>query len=347
MEINTKQVNMSASRSVSGSSYSYSSSSEKETIKKKNHQMLPEFYEVIIPKTDIPFDSIKLDGDAERTARLYCGYANRQRVRIYRNDHPKQAKLVKKNTTIEVLKHDKLKNAKIMTICTVVLGGIGSIGWVAGPVGGAPGTTLGVLGGMALGGVLLKNRINKKIRVQISISDHFAQWRADAIINKVYPIFNNFINGREEFQDFICPILQDICSIPVLAPDGQTYDKDSIEAYITSLGADDDDPIQSPYRNGTFCKNDLVINTQYCKDIIEKAKEVYQEVIIAGDDSVKAHGLDAVKKNTKEIMHSLMTQVEYQVWAELKPDVESGKINTAQRDAIVARTVAQWDWKVK
>lgn len=338
---------MSASRSVSGSSHSHSSSSGMQIPKQKNNDILPEFYKVIIPKTDIPFDSIKLDGDAERTARLYCGYANRQRVRIYRNDHPKQAKLVKKTTTIEVLKHDKLKNAKIMTICTVVCGGIGSIGWIAGPVGGAPGTTFGVLGGMALGGLLLKNRINKKIRVQISISDHFAQWRADAIISKVYPIFKNFINGRQEFEDFICPISQDICAIPMLAPDGQTYDKDTIEAYIASLGAGDDDPIESPYRNGTFCKNDLVINTQYCKDIIEKSEEVYQEVMRLGKDDVSTHGLDAVKKNTKDIMHSLMTQVEYQVWAELKPDVESGKLTNDQRDVIIARTVAQWDWKIK
>jgi len=336
---------MSSPRSVSISSYSHHSS-EKEVPKKKDHQMLPEFYDVIIPKTLIPFDSIKLSGDAEKTARLYCGYANRQRVRAYKNDHANQAKLVKKTTTIEVLKHDKLKNAKIMTICTVILGGIGSIGWVAGPIGGAPGTTLGVLGGMALGGVLLKNRINKKIRVQISISDHFTQWRADAIINKVYPIFKNFINGRKEFEDFICPISQDICAIPMLAPDGQTYDKDTIEEYIASLGVGDDDHIESPYKNGTFCKNDLIINTQYCKDIIEKAKEVYKEVITAGDDSIQAHGLDAVKKNTKDIMNSFKTQVEYQVWAELKPEVESGKITNDQRDAIIARTVAQWDWKI-
>ncbi|SRR5258705_584023 len=337
---------MSASRSVSGSSYAHSSSSEEETPKKKDHQMLPEFYKVIIPDTDIPFDSIKLAGDAEKTARLYCGYANRQRIRIYKNDNPTQSKLVKKTTTIEVLKHDKIKNAKIMTICIGVCGGIGSIGWVAGPVGGIPGTTLGIIGGVALGGVLLKKRINKKIRLQISISDHFSQWRADAIINKVYPIFKNFINSRKEFEDFICPISQDICAIPMLAPDGKTYDKDTIDQYFTALGVKDNEHIDSPYRNGTFCKNDLVINTQYCKEIIEKAEKVYKEIIRLGKDDVKTHGLDAVKKNTKEIMDSILTQVEYQVWAELKQDLENGNITTAQRDKIVARTVAQWDWKI-
>lgn len=338
---------MPVTRSASGSSCSHTSLSKKEVVE-KDHQMLPEFYEVVIPVTKIPFDSIRLDGDAGRTARLYCGLGNnRKRVTVYRKEHPKQAKLIKKTTTIEIITNNKLQNSKIMTLCIGILGGIGSLGWIAGPIGGIPGTALGIGSGLTLGGFLIRDRIKRKIRVQISISDHFTQWRAEAIINKVYPIFKNFINGHKEFQDFICPILQDICSVPMLAPDGQTYDKDSIEAYITSLGAGDDDPIQSPIRNGTFCKNDLVINTQYCKDIIEKAQQVYQEVLVAGDDSVKAHGLSAVNKNTKEIMNSLMTQVEYQIWAELKPEVESGKITPAERDAIVARTVAQWDWKIK
>jgi hypothetical protein len=308
--------------------------------------MLPEYYKVIIPPTDIDFDSIRLAGDAKKSARLYCASGNKKRVQVYKKDYPQQAKVVKKTTTIHVIKHNKLKNTKIMSICIGIFGGIGSIGWVAGPAGGIPGTTLGVLGGMALGGYFLKDRINKKIRVQISISDHFVSWRTEAITNKVYPIFKNFINASKEFEDFICPISLDICAVPMLAPDGKTYDKDSIEEYIASLGAGDDDPIESPIRNGTFCKNELVLNTQYCRDLIEKSQKVYQDVIKIGKEKVKADGLVAVKKNTKEIMKSLMTQVEYQVWAELKPDVESGKINTAQRDAIVARTVAQWDWKI-
>lgn len=337
---------MSASKSISGSSCSHSSSLQKEVVKKKDHQMLPEYYKVIIPPTDIPYDSIQLNGEAERIARLYCAPARIQRVRVYKNEHPQQAKDVKKKTTIYVLKHNKLKNSKIMTICVGVLGGIGSLGWIAGPVGGIPGTTLGVVGGLAFGGYLLKNRINQKIRVEISISDHFVAWRTDAITNKVYPIFKNFINAHEEFKDFICPLSLDICSVPMLAPDGRTYDKDFIEEYISSLGAGDDDPIQSPIRNGTFCKNDLVLNTQYCKDVIQKSEEVYKEILNVGDNNVNAHGLDAVQKNTKEIMKSLMTQVEYQVWAEYKPDVESGKITSSQRDAIVARTIAQWDWKI-
>jgi len=337
---------MSASRSVSGYSYSSSSSSE-EARKKKDHQMLPEYYKVIIPPTDIPYDSVQLNGEAERMARLYCSPRRVQRVRIYKKDHPKQAKDVKKKTTIYVLKHNKLKNTKIMSVCIGVFGGLGSLGWLAGPAGGIPGTTLGVAGGLVLGGYLLKRRINQKIRVEISISDHFVVWRADAMTNKVYPIFKNFINAHEEFQDFICPISLDICAVPMLAPDGRTYDKDFIEDYITALGAGDDDPIDSPIRNGTFCKNDLVLNIQYCKDIIEKSEEIYKQILDLGDENVTAHGLDAVQKNTKEIMESLKTQVEYQVWAEYKPDVESGKITSAQRDAIVARTVAQWDWKIQ
>lgn len=345
MEINSKEVSMSISRSASISSSD--SESIIKQLNKKDHLMLPEYYKVNLPEAEIPFDAIKLEGDAERTAKLYCGHRNQQRLRLYKNDHPQQVKQIKKTTAIEIIKHDKLKNSKIMTICVGFFGGLGSLGWLAGPVGGIPGTALGVGSGLALGGLFIKNRINRKMKIQISISDHFVQWRAEAIINKVYPIFKNFVNTHQEFQDFICPISQDICAIPVLAPDGKTYDKDTIEAYIASLGAGENDPIASPIRGKSFCKNDLMINTQYCKDVIEIAKKVYHEVITIGDANVMAYGLEAVSKNTKEIMNSLLTQVEYQVWAELKPEVESGKITASQRDAIVARTVAQWDWKIQ
>lgn len=336
---------MSVSKSASFIS-SDSNPFKKEADKGRNQKILPDYYKVILPKTDIPYDSVQLNGEAERIAKLYCGPKRISRINAYKNDHPEQSKNVKNKTTVHIIKHNKLKNTKIMTISVAIFGSLGSLGWLAGPVGGIPGTTLGVAGGLALGGYFIKKRIERKIRLEISFSNHFYAWRADAIVNRVYPIFKNFIDADEEFQEFICPISQDICSVPMKAPDGQTYDKEFIEEYISSLGAGDDELIESPIRNGKFCKNDLVLNVQYCQDIIKKSQDAYDRIVVIGNANVAAYGLEAVKKTTQEVMDSIMKQVEYQVWCDCKSDVENGSITSAQRDAIVARTVAQWDWKI-
>jgi len=331
-------MSSSVSRSASGS-VSSSSSSEDEAVKQKNREDAA--YRRIVPRNvNVPpmaytIDVITLCGQAKTDVRLYAGPREKPRRDVYKKDNVKVVKKVSRQTTIRVLKQDALKNSRTMAISVGIFGGLGSLGWLAGPVGGAPGTSLGIALGMGVGGLIIKKSVDRKINIAITFSDHYAEWRAKAITTKVYPIFRNFIETDDVFEDFFCPISQDICSVPMLAPDGRTYDQSQINDYIASLGAGDDDPIVSPIRGKSFCKNDLIVNTQYCRDLVKKAEEVYDDVVRYGRDNEIKHGVAAVIKNTQDLMEGIRIQVAFQLYYAYDDDVRNHRLTEDERDAIL------------
>lgn len=232
-----------------------------------------------------------------------------------------------------------------MAVSVCGMGLIGSFGWFSGPAGGIAGTTLGIASGFLVGGYIIHNHVNKKINVAIQFSDHYAQWRAKAIIEKVYPIFRNFIDSDKEFEDFMCPIAQDICSVPMLAPDGRTYNQKEIYEYISYKTNSDDQNVRSPIRGKDFCKNDLVVDSDYCRRLIEKTEKIYQDVVEYGHESAVEHGMKAVISNTQELMENIRVQVEVGLYLELNEAVRNKKMTKNERDDLIELGTKQWDFR--
>lgn len=298
-----------------------------------------------IPPLAYSIDVLALAGQAKSDAKLYAGPKDKPRRDIYKKDNPEIVKDITKKARIKVLKDEALENATVMSITIGIFGGIFSLGFIGGPLVGAPLLAVGIGSGIALGGVFIDWSVKKEINIEIKLSDHYAQWRSQAITENVYPIFKSFIDADKVFEDFLCPIEQDICSIPMLAPDGRTYNQDSIYKHIQSLGAGENDYIVSPIRGQNFRKVDLVIDSQYCKKLIAKAEQVYLDVIKYGKDNNIKHGISAVIKNKQDLMESIRLQMYFQLNMAYEDDLRKGILTPNEVYELVKKGTKQWDYR--
>lgn len=336
----------SSSSATPDSSSIYSSSNDKD--KKRADAAIVRIvpHGIDIPQSSLPLDRIVLCDNAKLHSKVYCGSGTKPRVKLYKRQHPHEYNRVSNKTTMSVLKKDVGKNAKIMAFFVTLFGGLGAIGFVGSPLIGGLTTGAGVGIGVAISCHVIKKRINEKIAIDIEISDHYLIWRAKAIADKVYPLFKNFVDTDKKFEEFMCPIAQDICSLPMLAPDGHTYNLSHIYAYIDRITKDPQEEVVSPLRGKSFCKNDLVFDTDYCRRIINKAERVYAKVKEYGDKNVVRHGLTAVISNTREVMEKVRKQVAFQLWDAYDQDVEGGIMTEDERSEIIRESTAQWDFRI-
>lgn len=297
-----------------------------------------------IPEPPLGVETIKLVGEAAKNARVYAGAYESPRRSIYKKENSALVSDIRKQTIVNVLKEDAGKNAKIMTVTVCVFTAIGSAGWAAGPVGGAAGMGAGAAVGVGVGGAIIKHKINKKINLVIVSSQHYALWRASAIEKNVYPVFRNFIVDGG-FREFFCPIYLDVCRIPVKAPDGQTYDQETIYAYITDQNKGPDEYVNSPLRGKQFRKKDLQIDLDYCRRLIFKASQVYKQVLRYGRDNVQAHGVKAVRKNTKDLMEGIRIELAKNLYVKYDEKVRKKEMTGAERDEKIAYETKQWDFR--
>jgi len=300
---------------------------------------------VDVPDTDLPYEAIVLCGQAQKDARTYCGPNERPRQAVYKKENRKEYKDVAKKTTLIVLKQDAAKNARVMGISVFIFGSLGSLGWLAGPLGGIPGTTLGISSGLGVGGYLIKKHIDKRIRISIAISDHYNEWRLKSIVDKAYPVFKNFLNTDDYLNDFLCPISQDICSVPMLAPDGHTYEFSEIKAHIRGKTNNDNVKVPSPLRINSFCMNDLVFDTQYCKNLIEKCTEIYIDVLKVSKGNQIAFGVKAAKVHTQNMMEAIRKQIAHQIYDEYEEAVRKNKMSVQDREDLIQLSCKQWDFR--
>jgi hypothetical protein len=291
------------------------------------------------------FNAITLLGQAKNDVELYSGPAETPRRRKYKEEHPLRVNDLRKTTAIRLLKDDAAENSAITSLCVGICGGIGSIGWIAGPVGGAPGTTLGIAGGFCIAGAIIKHRISKQINIDIMVSDHYSTWKAEAIAKKAYPVFKNFINASDVFMDFLCPLSDDICQIPLKAPDGRTYDQESIHQYIKTTGKKDHENVLSPFRGEEFCKNDLVVDVDYCRKLIIKAHLVYHDVVKFGKDNEIREGIEAVTKNTYALMEEIRQKMVLQIYSECEESLRKKDIEREDIGRIIEEKTKQWDFR--
>ena len=296
----------------------------------------------------IPEDALMLLKNQQLNGEFYCVNSDpldQKRLTLYKKQNENEYEKVKRGLIIRVLKEDIVKNAKIMTISIGVCAGIGSIGAVGGPLMAAAGVCTGIGVGTIIGGAIITHLVNEKVNIQIKYSDQFTLWRMMAIRDKVYPLFQRFIK-ENQFDEFFCPISLQLCNMPMLAPDGKTYDKENIEEYISYKTNQDDVKVPSPFRNGSFCKKDLILDTNYMKKLIKKCEQIYQQILKKGDENVEKYGLEAVMENSKEIMNKTMIEIEILFAKDLEPRVKADIMSPEARDAYIAKVKRPYDYTI-
>lgn len=301
-------------------------------------------YGVKIKDTPLPIDILTLCGSAKIESEIYCGEISEKRLNIYGKKHEDKVDEIKSSVVISVLKEDKKRISKIMTICITIFTGLGSLAWLAGPLGGAPGTVFGFLAGSAIATAYIHNYVKEKVSIAVEFSGHYIGWLSNAIAEKVYPIFRNFLASEEAFDHLLCPISHDVCSFPMLAPDGKTYDYEHIMEYLGKKTDKDDVKVDSPLRIKPFSKQDLVFDRDYCYKLIEKSKEVYYKVQVEGNNNEIQYGTQAVIDNTMHIMAQIKKVMRFNLWDSLEDAVQEKRITEEQRTAFVKKGVAQWEF---
>lgn len=87
--------------------------------------------------------------------------------------------------------------------------------------------------GAIAGGILgLPSGIKTHV-IEIDSSDEYKRWRAEAIRDRVFPLFQEFIQRLDEEEEFLCPITHQLIRVPVKACDEKVYEQEAIEQWIT------------------------------------------------------------------------------------------------------------------
>jgi hypothetical protein len=232
-----------------------------------------------------------------------------------------------------------------MSVTIGIFGGLGALGWIGGPIFGGVFTAFGISLGIGAGSFIINNDINRKINIAINFTDHYAEWRAKAITLNVYPIFKNFIDKDKVFEDFLDPFTNEICSIPMVDPFGKTYDQKPMYKYIEDAKYLDDQKFTCPFTCNWICKNDLIVNTKYCRQLIKKCEDVYADVIKLGQDNEIKHGIDAVIKHTQDLMECIRSQLASQLYNYYEEAVRKQNMTNDERAEYIRLSTKQWDFR--
>lgn len=195
----------------------------------------------------------------------------------------------------------KITSVSVTTVFVCASGGM-AIGAVSGAIAGSSMPVLGSSGGAvagaqigAIAGATFGIIIGTSVAViKLSESNHYIQWKTRALKENVYPIFQEFLKNDEAFEDLICPLTYELPMVPVMSPNGHTYEKHAIEKWI------DLHPDRScPFKGKNFTKQDLVYNQKHVRKIVKKAKELLanQEM---NQRPVIVEGLNAAHQTLKE-----------------------------------------------
>ncbi len=183
------------------------------------------------------------------------------------------------------------------TICTSIGAGTGAIVGhslvpVVGTVGGAAfGAKVGAGVGVSLGIVLSGVRAT----LSITTSDHYIKWIEKAWKDKVYPIFQDFLNSTDIFQDLYCGISQEIPLIPVQA-NGHIYEQERIVEWIRKNNG-----IQTcPQRIKAITIEDLTYDHDHLKKIVKRINTALKTSKNVKNTPVIKDGLTAVKTTLRE-----------------------------------------------
>lgn len=120
----------------------------------------------------------------------------------------------------------------------------------------------------------------------------YKAWRDQAIRDKVFPLFQQFLEKSAVIENFLCPLTQDLITIPVRDPKGRIYERNEIFAWIdrantaealvrfpTEADRDKFRLRASPYEDMALTKADLTYDTDYHNKVSVALKTVFDQQI--------------------------------------------------------------------
>lgn len=297
-------------------------------------------------KNKVPFDALMVPNQCKVNMDFYFGDNEKERLILCKKENSPEIQELKKKETIKVLKQDAGKNAKVMLVSVFIFGGLGSLGWLASPLGGMIGTPVGVGAGLLVGGLVVKHLVNEQVNIAIQFSDHYVVWKNEAIASKIYPIFRNFLDADHVFQDFMCPIADDICSIPVKSKfdDKHTYNQKHIFDYIDDYADKKTGKVNDLFGGTPFGKEDLLVDSAYCHRLLAKMKSVSIHVLQLGREIEIQYGIDAVMTNTQDLMSSIRKSLGGPLWMDYEEKIRKGTYTNDEAVKYWEKSLAQWDF---
>lgn len=167
---------------------------------------------------------------------------------------------------------------KTGTFCVVGAVAGGTIGGaIGGAVAGPPGVVAGAFKGAAIGGGIgaAAGFVVSVVEIPkaIACTYQYKVWRSAVIENILHPLFQQQLRDDHIFSDLLCPISREVPHIPVKAPCGHTYDKETIEKWIDSKP-----PTAKAchVRAKNFSKSELIIHDEHLKKIIERCMQLME-----------------------------------------------------------------------
>jgi hypothetical protein len=153
----------------------------------------------------------------------------------------------------------------------------GAVGAVAGTIiepgaGTLAGGTLGLQVGAGIGAAVGVRMATKKIKIELQESQRYKNWKKRAIEERVFPIFNKILHDSA-FQNYMCPIEDQLTRIPILTPcctskSGLRFEKKAIENWIVTYGNE-----HCPLCREPLTLEDLVYDSDRVATIVRAARE--------------------------------------------------------------------------
>ena len=172
--------------------------------------------------------------------------------------------------------------------------------------------------GLAISTPIAIKKALKVGTVIIKQSKQFEYWKA-CKTKEQYELFlyciKNFAKDAD-FEDFICPIAQDIPLVPVASPNGHVYDKEAIETHLdiqwakiegyrasgyTKAQLQKKMTIICPMRSQSFKKEDLKYDIDFAKNAIKFLKGIKAKLQIDPDeDPILEEGCNALLEDYQQ-----------------------------------------------
>ncbi|MGD2169403.1 MAG: hypothetical protein PVI40_04090 [Chlamydiota bacterium] len=178
------------------------------------------------------------------------------------------------------------------------------------------------IAGAFKGGSLVMNDLKK----ELYLSPRYAQWKAAAMKDNVYPIFQKSLEDDERIREFMCPLSLDLIHCPVRAENDQTvFEKQQIEIYLDQCkerGINDNRT--HPLLARRIRKKDLKFYPDYHKVLLDRINEILKDDLFnAAREGLIAYR-DMITENNRIAFH--------QMYAVLMQKKDNGEITEEQFD---------------
>lgn len=134
--------------------------------------------------------------------------------------------------------------------------------------------------------------------VKIKQSDIFKNWVLQKKANKLYPLFERYIENRIP-NDLRCPYTLSIISVPVQAHEGHVMERDEVMKDL----ARGNGTVACLHCTRSFTEKDLSYAAAYHRNVLALLRPIFQEVV---DNPVLIEGVQAYEKQAAEQSSNMM-----------------------------------------